>query len=51
MRTIALILSGIILPLVYLATKDNQIPKKVECEVERHSPATVKKDYLNMCMR
>ena len=48
MRTIALILSGIILPLVYLATKDNQIPKKVECEGEVLRPATVRKIYLDI---
>jgi hypothetical protein len=51
MKTIALIISVVVIPVIFMATIANQIPQKVGCEVEGHSPATVRKDYLNVCMR
>ena len=50
MKTVALIISVVVILVLFMATIANQIPKKVECEVEGHSPATLRKDYLNVCM-
>jgi len=48
MKTIDLIISVLfsvlIIGLLFMATIPNQ--KKVECEVENQSPATVRKEYL-----
>jgi competence protein ComGC len=50
MKTIDLIISVLfsvlIIGLLFMATIPNQ--KKVECEVENQSPATVRKEYLYM---
>jgi len=51
MKTIALVISVLITGIIFMATIDNPIPKKVECEVTGQSPAKVRKDYLNLCMR
>ena len=51
MKPIALVMSVLIIGVLFMATIANQRPKKVECEVEGHSPATVREDYLNLCMR
>ena len=51
MKPIALVISGLIIGVIFMATIANQIPQKVECQVEGQSPALVRKDYLNLCMR
>ena len=51
MKPIALVIFSLIIGVLFMATIDNQRPKKVECEVKSHSPAIVRKDYLNLCMR
>ena len=57
MKTIALIISVVVIPVTFMATIVNQIPQKVECEVEGQKvecevecqrPATVRKEYLDM---
>ena len=51
MKTIALLISVVVIPVLFMATITNQIPQKVECEVEGQRPATVRTDYLNLCIR
>jgi len=57
MKTIALIISVVVIPVIFMATMVNQIPQKVECEVEGQKvecdfdiqrPATVRREYLDM---
>jgi len=56
MKTIALIISVVVIPVIFMATIVNQIPKKVECEGEGKKvecegevlrPVTVRKEYLD----
>ena len=53
MKTIALVISVVVIPVIFMATIVNQIPKKVECEVEGQKvecerPATLRREYLEM---
>ena len=57
MKTIALVISVVVIPVIFMATIVNQISPKVECEVEGQKvecdveglrPATVRKEYLDM---
>ena len=57
MKTAALIISVVVIPVVFMATIVNQIVQKVECEVEGKKvecegevlrPATVRKIYLDI---
>ena len=57
MKTVALIISVVVIPVIFAGLIINQIPKKVECEVEGQKvecegevlrPATVRKEYLDM---
>jgi hypothetical protein len=48
MKTIALIIPVVVIPVLFMATITNQINQKVECEVEGQRPATVRKDYLDL---
>jgi hypothetical protein len=48
MKTIGLIISVVVIPVIFTASIISQIPKKVECEHECQRPATVRKEYLDM---
>jgi hypothetical protein len=51
MKPIALVITALIIGVLFMATIAKTKPQKVECEVVGQSPAIVRKDYLNLCMR
>ena len=57
MKTVALIISVVVIPVIFMGSIINQIAHKVECEVEGEKvecevevlrPATVRKEYLDL---
>ena len=47
MKTVALIISVVMIPVIFAGLIINQIAQKVECEGEVLRPATVRKIYLD----
>jgi len=57
MKTVALIISVVVIPVIFAGSIINQIAQKVECEVEGQKvecegevlrPLTVRKEYLDL---
>ena len=48
MKTVALIISVVVIPVIFAGCIINQIAQKVECEVEVLRLATVRKEYLDL---
>ena len=47
MKTVALIISVAVIPVIFAGSIINQIVQKVECEGEVLRPVTVRKEYLD----